>query len=115
MLSLGRSIIGEHYTNPHNDHLSQVLTQFIQDWSNLLMEWQNWFDELHATSEQSHSLGEQFETLQHFMSSFNEDMFPAVVAMDTLYTDLLELQVYCTLIIYILMYLSPPSLSLYIG
>ena len=30
MLALGRSVIGEHYTNPLKETLSQKLTDFIQ-------------------------------------------------------------------------------------
>lgn len=96
MLSLGRSIIGQHYTNIDNNDLSQTLTSFIQDWSNLLLAWQNWYDELHATGEQSQSLLDQFNKLQEVLATVgpdHENMFPASLCMDTLESDLKNLQV----------------------
>ena len=96
MLSLGRSIIGEHYTNPHHDSLSQTLTCFIQDWSNLLLAWQNWYDELHATGEQSQNLSDQFDRLKQTIGAVlpeHSELFPACVSVDNLIDDLKELQV----------------------
>ena len=96
MLALGRSIIGEFYTNPDKDTLSQMLTDFISNWSNLLMSWQNWFDELHATGEQSRNLSEQFVELKNayeMIDPKNRELFPALVSVDTLESDLKSLQV----------------------
>ena len=96
MLSLGRSIIGEYYTNPLKDTLSQTLTEFIQNWSNLLLAWQNWYDELHATGEQSRDLSDQFLELKqsfHEVEPKIKELFPAYVTMETLESDLKDLQV----------------------
>ena len=95
MLGLGRSIIGEYYTNPDKDTLSQTLTDFISNWSNLLLSWQNWFDELHATGEQSRDLSEQFVQLKQsyqIMEPKHTEIFPATVTMETLDSDLKNLQ-----------------------
>lgn len=97
MLSLGRSIIGEHFTNHHKDTLSHTLTDFIQDWSNLLLAWQNWYDELHATGEQSQDLSDQFDKLKQTLFSIEPDykeLFPAAVTVENLKSDLKDLQVY---------------------
>ena len=97
MLSLGRSIIGEHFTNHHKDTLSHTLTDFIQDWSNLLLAWQNWYDELHATGEQSQDLSDQFDKLKQALFSIEPDykeLFPAAVTVENLKSDLKDLQVY---------------------
>ena len=96
MLALGRSIIGEYYTNPEKDTMSQTLTDFISNWSNLQMSWQNWYDELHATGEQSRNLSDQFVELKQAFKAIEpkqKEMFPAHVTMDTLESDLKELQV----------------------
>ncbi len=97
MLALGRSIIGEFYTNPDKDTLSHTLTQFISNWSNLLLSWQNWYDELHATGEQSRSLTDQFIELKQVyqnLEPMNKELLPAIVTVDTLESDLKNLKVY---------------------
>ena len=96
MLSLGRSIIGQHYTNINNNDLSQTLTSFIQNWSNLLLAWQNWYVELHATEEQSQSLSEQFTEVQTVLSSVvpdHDSLLPATLNIDTFVNDIKDLQV----------------------
>ena len=96
MLSLGRSIIGQHYTNINNNDLSQTLTSFIQNWSNLLLAWQNWYVELHATGEQSQSLSEQFTEIQTVLSSVvpdHDSLLPATLNIDTFVNDIKDLQV----------------------
>ncbi len=95
MLALGRSIISEYYTNPDKDTLSQTLTDFISNWSNLLLSWQNWFDELHATGEQSRDLSDQFIQLKQsykIVEPKHKEIFPATVTMETLDSDLKNLQ-----------------------
>ena len=102
MLSLGREIIAEPQTSTANVSLETRLTSFIQDWSDLQLAWQNWYDELHARKEQSQNLSEQVRELAEGVKGVKsslEGLLPAEVGMESLYDDLLALQV-CTYIQY---------------
>ena len=84
MLSLGRSVIGEHFTNPHSDTISEKLTRFIQEWSNLSLAWQNWYDELYASGMHSQSLSEnldKFKAVLKIVNGLSTEMLPASLAM----------------------------------
>lgn len=96
MLSLGRAIIAEPNTNSQNDTIMKKLTGFIEDWSELQLAWQNWYDELHANLEQSKNLSDQLNTFGHGIKGLEPacvNLFPATVAMESLDTELQELQV----------------------
>ena len=96
MLALGRSILAEPSTTSQNDALMQKLTGFIEDWSELQMAWQNWYNELHANMEQSKSLSDKLKNFGHDIRQLEPacaGMFPATVAMETLDSELKELQV----------------------
>lgn len=84
MLSLGRSVIGEHFTNPHSDTISEKLTKFIQEWSNLSLAWQNWYDELYASGVHSQSLSENldmFKSVLRMVNTLSAEMLPASLTM----------------------------------
>ena len=96
MLSVGRAIIAEPNTNSQNDTIMKKLTGFIEDWSELQLAWQNWYDELHANLEQSKNLSDQLNTFGHSIKGLEPacvNLFPATVAMESLDTELQELQV----------------------
>lgn len=108
MLSLGRSVIGEHFTNPLSDTVSEKLTNFIQEWSDLLLAWQNWYDELHASGEQSQNLSYKLDELRHVLSTVQplaSGVFPATLSMSAADDELRDLHVssgVCMVIDYLL-------------
>ena len=96
MLALGRSILAEPSTTSQNDALMQKLTGFIEDWSELQMAWQNWYNELHANMEQLKSLSDRLKNFEHDIRQLEPactSLFPATVAMETLDSELKEIQV----------------------
>ena len=99
MLSLGRSVIGEHFTNPHRDTISEKLTRFIQEWSNLSLAWQNWYDELYASGIHSQSLSEnldKFKAVLRMVNTLSAEMLPASLPMVSADVELRNVEVsYC--------------------
>jgi DNA repair exonuclease SbcCD ATPase subunit len=95
MLAMGRSIISQHYTAINNSSTSGMLTEFIQEWSNLLLQWQGWYDNLHVQGEESQNMSDRLDhlerTMRHVMPLY-EDMFPAALQMKNIVSDLIELQ-----------------------
>ena len=96
MLSLGRSVIGEHFTNPHSDTISEKLTRFIQEWSDLSLAWQNWYDELYATGLHSQNLSDdldKFRSILSMVKSLSAEVLPASLAMVAADVELKDVEV----------------------
>ena len=96
MLAIGREILAEPNTSSSNEGLIQKLTNFIQDWSDLQLNWQNWFDELHDAAEQSSNLLDQLKRFEHDIRGLGPTcakLFPAMVAVKNLESELQRLQV----------------------
>ena len=109
MLALGRSIRAVPSTTSQNDTLMQKLTGFIKDWSELQMAWQNWYNKLHANLEQSKSLSDRLQNFEHNMRKLKPacaGLFPATVAMETLDSELKEIQVFIIIIHVVCMHTS---------
>ena len=96
MLSLGRSIIGQPFVFAKKELLPNILTEFIQEWSNLSMALQTWYDNLYEQKKQSedlliqfNELGTTFKEIESLFSTF----FPATIGIDNFVIDMQRLKV----------------------